>query len=62
MADTVEGPEGPDPPLRPELFFTGIKHFICFETEILTTEGLHTTMNWLIFKNDTCVELRRSTK
>ena len=33
-----------------------------FETEILTTEGSHTTINWLIFKNETCFALRRSTK
>ena len=31
-------------------------------TEILTTEGLHMTINWLIVKNENCVALRRSTK
>ena len=32
------------------------------DTEIVTTEGSHMTINWLIFKNETCVALRRSTK
>ena len=39
-----------------------LKHFKSFETEILTTEGFHMTINWLILNNGTCVAPRRSTK
>ena len=53
----------PPPPLSNRNFFQNKRFELkCFETEILTTEGLHMTIDWLIFKNETCVTLRYSTK
>ena len=57
-----QGGSGTPCPPPPPPSTLKIIQFKWLETEILTTEGSHMTINWLIFKNETCVAFRRSTK